>query len=111
MSGDPSPTRNRSSILPPLFLWVVFFTALVLQLFSPRLKIAHDSFVIPAEVLRSRSVVDPRALVKRERVIQLCSAVFAIAGASGLAFYYRRSLLAHLPGRSERIEIGKDVNK
>jgi hypothetical protein len=95
-SSDRSPNRNRPSPLVPLVIWAVFFSGLLLQLFSPHLRISHDSFVIPQDEVSQGSVIDPRALIAKERTIQLCSALLTLAGAIGLALYYRRTLLKYV---------------
>jgi hypothetical protein len=95
-SSDRSPNRNRPSPLVPLVIWAVFFSGLLLQLFSPHLRISHDSFVIPQDAVSQGSVIDPRALIAKERTIQLCSALLTLAGAIGLAVYYRRTLLKYV---------------
>jgi len=85
----------------PLLLWAIFLAGLALQLFSPHLRIAHDAFVISPDLVTPGSVVDPHALVQRERMIQLYSALLVLAGAIGLGLYYRRSLLRHLLGKEK----------
>lgn len=100
-SNELLPNRNKTSRLVPLSIWTVFLVGLLLQLFSPHLRVAHDSFVIPADVMSRGLPVDPRALVKREKMIQLSSALLALSGAIGLAVYYRRTLFRHSPGKGE----------
>jgi hypothetical protein len=99
--SDLSPNRDKTSLLVPLSIWAVFLTGLLLQLFSPHLQVAHDSFVIPADVMSRGSPVDPHALVRQERMIQLSSALLVLAGAIGLALFYRRTLFRYLFGKGE----------
>jgi len=102
-----TPTReaairlNKSAFLVPLAIWTIFLIGLLLQLFSPHLQIAHDSFVIPQDLVHSGTPLDPHALVQKERIIQSFSALLVLAGAVGLALYYRRTLLKSLSGKSE----------
>jgi hypothetical protein len=98
MDTAPQPTagKPRRSIIKPALLWVFFGAGLALQAFSPHLAIEHDSFVIPADAVRPGSVIDPRALVKRERLIQGTSAALVLIGVAGLGIWYRESLVRSL---------------
>jgi hypothetical protein len=100
-SSKMSPDQTKKSPLVPLAIWAVFLAGLLLQAFSPHLRIDHDSFVMPADGISRGVPIDPRALVKQQKTMQLCSALLAVAGAAGLAIYYRRTLFRHLPGQSE----------
>ena len=97
-SERPAPSSKKSLWLP-LLLWAIFVAGLALQLFAPHLGIAHNAFVIPPGLATHGSAVDPRALVQKEKMMQLSSALLVLAGAIGLALYYRRSLLRHLLGK------------
>jgi hypothetical protein len=99
--NDPATRHNRSSLLVPLTIWAIFLIGLSLQLFSPHLQIAHDSFVIPQDLVHPGTPLDPHALVQKERIIQSFSALLVLVGAVGLAFYYRRTLLKSFSGKSE----------
>jgi len=94
------PRLGKSSLLVPFAIWSVFLIGLLLQLFSPHLQIAHDSFVIPQDLVHSGTSLDPHALVQKERIIQSFSALLVLAGAVGLAFFYRHTLLKSLTGKS-----------
>jgi NhaP-type Na+/H+ or K+/H+ antiporter len=100
-ASDLPPNRQRNSLLIPISIWAVFLAGLMLQLFSPHLQIDHNSFVIPQDLINQGVPIDPRALVRQERVIQICSALLALAGAIGLALYYRRALSRSWSGRGE----------
>jgi hypothetical protein len=97
---DAATDRGRKALWIPLAMWAVLLVGLLLQLFSPHLQIAHNSFVIPPELVRQGMPLDPRALVQQERMIQLCSALLVLTGASGLGLYYRRILLKYASGKS-----------
>jgi len=92
---------SQPSFLVPLAIWSVFLIGLLLQLFSPHLQIAHDSFVIPQDLVHTGTPLDPHALVQKERIIQSFSGILVLAGAVGLALFYRRTLLLSLSGKSE----------
>lgn len=94
--------QKKAPRLIPLFIWAIFLLGLSLQLLSPHLRIEHDSFVMPADGISRGVPIDPRALVKQQKTMQLCSALLSLAGALGLALYYRRALFEHLPGRGEK---------
>jgi len=84
--------RNRRIWGAPLF-WVVFCAGLIVQAFAPRLKIVNRAFVIPPDITSRSTSVNPAALVEKERMLQSLSAILTMAGAVGLGFYYRRSLV------------------
>jgi NhaP-type Na+/H+ or K+/H+ antiporter len=96
-----SPKADKTSLLFQLSIWTVFLAGLFLQFFSPHLQVAHDSFVIPPALMAQGLPIDPRALIRQERMIQLCSAFLVLVGAIGLALYYRRSLFRYLSGSGE----------
>jgi hypothetical protein len=88
--------KPRRSVVKPTLLWLVFCAGLALQLLSPHLRVEHDSFVIPESAMKAGSVIDPRALVHRERLIQGASAGLVLLGAVGLAICYREPLMRSL---------------
>jgi hypothetical protein len=73
----------------PLILWAVFAMGLIVQAFAPRLKIENGAFVIPVVLTSSSPPASPAELVARERTLQTLSAALTLAGAVGLAYYYR----------------------
>src|ERR1051326_2362889 len=73
----------------PLILWAVFGMGLMVQAFAPRLKIENGAFVIPGALTSSSPPIVPAEIVKRERALKTLSAVLTLAGALGLAYYYR----------------------
>ena len=79
-----------------MLLWLVFFLGLSLQAFSPHLAIEHNSFVIPADAASRGSVIDPRALVNRQRFMEGASAALVLAGVVGLGIWYRDELVRSL---------------
>ena len=72
----------------PAIFWAVFAAGLLLQLFSPHLKIEHNAFVAPPALLSSGKTINPSALVAKERTVQSLSAFLTIGGAIGLAWCY-----------------------
>ena len=97
--SDPSPNPNKPSLLIPILIWAIFLSGLLLQFFSPHLRIDHDAFLMPPDSTGHGLPIDPQALVRRERMIQLLSAFLSVTGAVCLALYYRRTLLSYLPGK------------
>ena len=97
----PTTTSNKISLWLPLAIWTIFLAGLLLQLFSPHLQIAHNAFVIPQDAVRPGMPVDPRSLVQLEKSIQIASALLVLAGATGLALFYRRTLLKYALGKAE----------
>jgi len=89
------PKARRSAVIAAL-LWLLFCAGLSLQLLSPHLRVEHDTFVIPQTAVKAGSVIDPRALVHRERLIQGASAGLVLVGAVGLAICYREPLMRSL---------------
>jgi len=72
---------------------------LAVQVFSPHLPIEHNSFLVSEDVVPAGSVVDPRALVNRQRSMQATSAVLVLIGVIGLAIWYREALSRSLTRR------------
>ena len=81
------------SFLVAAFLWVLFGIALLLQWFAPRLKIEHNAFVIPSEMIAEGKEFSPADIIARERAIRGISGVLALVSALGLGCYYRSALL------------------
>lgn len=82
-----------------LLFWAVFALGLVLQAFSPHLKIKDNGFVLPP--LSADAQLNPIEIVNRERRIQLFSAFFTLAGAAGLASCYREILIGRRSARPD----------
>ncbi len=88
---EKTPSGHRSAFLPAS-LWIIFCAGLAVQFFSPHLPIEHNSFIISADVVPPGAVIDPRALVNRQRHMQATSAVLVLVGVIGLAIWYREAL-------------------
>lgn len=92
-------TRERSVKIhrrrwrTPAILWAVFGIGLLVQAFAPRLRIENGAFVIPAVLTSGSQPTAPAEIVTRERWLRALSAALTLAGALGLAHYYRGSLL------------------
>jgi hypothetical protein len=71
----------------------VFAAGLLLQLFSPHLKISNGAFVIPPALTAGRNVIRPDEIIARQRRMQLLSLLLTVSGALGLAFLYRDILI------------------
>jgi hypothetical protein len=89
---DISLDRSVNRSLLPALLWLSFCAGLIVQIFSPHLPVEHNSFVISAGLVPPGSVIDPRALVSRQRFMQASSAALVLVGAIGLAIWYRETL-------------------
>jgi len=100
-SNESANLRGSNTFWLSLAIWSIFLSGVLLQLFSPHLQIAHNAFVIPPDLIRAGTPLDPRALVQQEKAIQLSSALLVLAGATGLAVFYRRTLLMHLSGKDK----------
>jgi len=94
-SNDLKTFRRSNALWLPYAIWTIFLAGVLLQLFSPHLQIAHNAFVIPPDAIRQGMLLDPTALVRQEKTIQLLSALLVLAGATGLALLYRHTLLRH----------------
>jgi hypothetical protein len=77
----------RYRYLPAMF-WGVFALGLLVQVFSPHLKIEHNAFVMPPELLVPGKPISPSDMVAKERIVQTISAVLTVGGALGLAWCY-----------------------
>jgi len=73
-------------------LWAVFAAGLVIQFFTPGLKIENRAYVMPASSIAAGAEVRPDLIVQRERGMQWASGLCTLVGALALAFWYRRSL-------------------
>ena len=79
--------------------WGVFTVGLLLQIWSPHLKIEHQAFVMPQILFAAGKTISPSELVAQERIIQSLSAVLTVSGALGLAWCYWERLF----GRSSSL--------
>jgi hypothetical protein len=84
---------GRPRQLASAALWALLGAGLFVQGFAPHLRVEHNAFRLPSEVLSPRARVDPRALVERTRREQMLSAILTIGASIGLALYYRRLLV------------------
>ncbi len=89
-----------------MLLWAIFGAGVLLQAVAPRLKIEHNAFVMPPELLSQGKAIAPAEIVARVRKMQLLSAVLALGGALGLASFYRRALF-----RSAGAALGADWSR
>jgi hypothetical protein len=85
-------TEQSGRWLRPL-LWVVFGLGLLLQAFSPHLKVSNGKFIIPPALIREGRGIAPANIVKRERTLQWASGILTLGAALGLGFSYRRVLV------------------
>ena len=90
MRTDRIHRRRRYT---PLILWAVFGMGLLVQTFAPRLKVENGAFVIPGILTAGNQPTAPAEIVTRERWLRMLSAVLTLAGALGLGYYYRGSLI------------------
>jgi hypothetical protein len=65
---------------------------LLVQIFSPHLKIESTAFVMPPELLAPGKPISPSDIVAKERLVQSISAVLTVGGALGLAWCYWQRL-------------------
>ena len=79
---------NTRRIWLPGLLWACFAAGLLVQGFAPNLQIENQRFILPAQTSAGQ-VLDPRALVERERRMQWLSALLTGGAALGLALCYR----------------------
>jgi NhaP-type Na+/H+ or K+/H+ antiporter len=71
-------------------LWAILGAGFLVQGFAPHLKIKDDMFVLPASLMTEAKSIDPKAIVTRERRMQLLSGILTVGATVGLAFHYRR---------------------
>jgi hypothetical protein len=95
--SDRQPRGSRRNGRKIVF-WSLFAAGLLVQLFAPHLKISNQAFVIPEQALSNAEEI-----IRKERLLQLLSAVLTASGALGLAFLYREILF----GKSSRDAAGQ----
>jgi len=83
-----------------LLCWLVFAAGLLVQLFSPHLKVKNGAFVIPPKMAAGRNAIRPDEIVARQRRMQFVSVLLTVGGALGLAFLYRDILIGAASRRS-----------
>jgi hypothetical protein len=98
MSRESELLESRWEHLFPVISWVVFASGLLVQVFSPHLKIAHHSFAMPPGMSAPGKTVSPSEIVAKERIVQSLSALLTTTGAFGLARCYWQTLF----GRASR---------
>ena len=91
---------NRRQRSLALLCWLVFATGLLVQFFSPHLKVSNGAFVIPPEMAAGRNAIRPDEIVSGQRRMQLLSVLLTVSGALGLAFLYRDILIGAASRRS-----------
>lgn len=91
--------RSRRGNWVPGMLWALLGAGLLIQAFAPNLKIERNRFVVPPPAEQAQTL-SPKAVVDRERQMQLLSALLAGLGTVGLAFRYRGALTGS--GSSEK---------
>ena len=96
---------NRRQRSLALLCWLVFAAGLLVQFFSPHLKVSNGAFVIPSEMTDGKNAIRPDEIVARQRRMQFLSVFLTVSGALGLAFLYRDILIgAASRRRSEPVE-------
>jgi len=75
-----------------ILMWAIFVAGLLVQAFSPGLRIEHHKIVVPAAIAQSREI-HPDELIARERRVQTLSVILTVTGAVGLAVCYAPILL------------------
>ena len=91
---------NRRQRSLALLCWLVFVAGLLVQFFSPHLKVSNGAFVIPPEMAAGRNAIRPDEIVGGQRRMQLLSVLLTVSGALGLAFLYRDILIGAASRRS-----------
>jgi hypothetical protein len=82
---------------PAVLVWAIFGVGLLVQAFSPGLRIEHNKFVAPVTISQGQEI-HPDKLIARERTVQLLSATLTLGGALGLAFCYGPALFRRREG-------------
>lgn len=76
-----------------VLMWAIFGAGLLVQAFSPGLRIEHNKIVAPAAIAQNREI-HPDELIARERRVQLVSVILTVTDAVGLAVCYGPMLLS-----------------
>ncbi|MGO9057673.1 MAG: hypothetical protein ACLQU2_09865 [Candidatus Binataceae bacterium] len=74
-----------------VLIWAIFGVGLLVQAFSPGLRIEHNKFVAPGTISKGQEI-HPDEIIARERTVQLLSATLTLGGALGLAVCYGPAL-------------------
>src|SRR5437868_14526693 len=77
-----------------------FAAGLLVQLFSPHLKVSNGAFVIPPKMAAGKNAIRLDEIVARQRRMQLLSLLLTVSGALALAFLYRDILIGAASRRS-----------
>ena len=91
---------NRRQRSLALLCWLVFAAGLLVQFFSPHLKVSNGAFVIPPEMAAGRNAIRLDEIIGGQRRMQVLSALLTVSGAVGLAFLYRDILIGAASRRS-----------
>ena len=83
--------RHRRSLA--LICWLVFAAGLLVQFFSPHLKVSNGAFVIPPKMAAGKNPIRLDEIIGGQRRMQVLSAILTLSGAIGLAFVYRDILI------------------
>jgi hypothetical protein len=75
-----------------VLVWSIFGIGLLVQAFSPGLRIEHGKFVAPAAMSYAKEI-HPDEIIAQERRVQLLSVTLTVVGALGLAVRYGPALL------------------
>jgi hypothetical protein len=102
---DPlmSVRGNRRGRSLAILCWLLFAAGLLVQLVSPRLKIANRAFVIPPQMAAEKNPIRLEEIVGGQRRTQVLSALLTLSGAVGLALLYRETLLRAVSRRSSKL--------
>ena len=98
--GGISVHGNRRQRSLALICWLLFAAGLLVQLFSPHLKISNGAFVIPPKMAAGRNAIRLDEIVAKQRRLQFLSVLLTVSGALGLAFLYRDILIGATRPRS-----------
>jgi hypothetical protein len=84
----PGEHQRSSRSRHLLFLmWTIFAVGILVQVFSPGLRIEHSKLVAPASISQATEI-HPSEIIARERHVQMLSAILTMGGALGLAVCY-----------------------
>jgi hypothetical protein len=98
--GNPVPDGHaqrkgdRRHVLLGVLFWVIFASGLLVQVLAPRLKIENNAFAVPSSLVSQGAEIRIAEIIGKQRRMQWLSVALTVTGALGLAFYYRRRLLA-----------------